>query len=268
MADFTKDERDALLRRAWEMDARLYPEDEGEELEEREAARLEEAYYLTLGEYADRLPRIVMSACPFSGNPLLHSFDPWGLDGPWWHQDREVEIQEPASPASFKVLLGALDLRGREPGEVRDTVNPGPDVPFVVPRLLELPGMVAVVSRLELATGDLAYPIVYYSEEEISPRFLHQFWLEQDLWFKQEDGSSSWLIANDIWDFDLVPWVESGKLRWIEPGDEDSVVLTGTSGKTCPYVGLEGDRLPQILAFGERELIELPDGTPINPYEE
>src|SRR4026209_1392052 len=98
MPALTKDERDALLRRAWALDAQLYPAERSQAPTGRPAAHIRETYYQVLGEYADRLPRVLMSVCPFTGEPFLHSFDPWGLDGPWWHMDREVPIEEPASP--------------------------------------------------------------------------------------------------------------------------------------------------------------------------
>jgi hypothetical protein len=268
MPALTQPERQALLGRAWELERQLYPEDRSQAPQGRPAARLREGYYQILAEYADRLPRIVFSACPFTGEPLKHSFDPWGLDGPWWHMDREVEIEEPKAPAAFKALLGAVALRGRKPREARDPVLAGPDVPFVVPRLLGLPGMVAVVSCVELATGDLAYPVAYYSTEEIPQRRLHQFWLQQEHWFELEGGKSGWLIANDVWDFDLLPWIQSGKLRWIAPGDPEARVVDGRVNGACPFVGLPGERLPQSIAAGERSVLELPDGTPINPFED
>ena len=268
MADFTKAERDDLLGRAWEIDGKVYAKDDQARPVGRERSQMKERYYQILAEYADRLPRVEMSACPFSGEVLKRSFDPWGVDGPWWHKDPEVRIEEPGPPGTFKVLLGALSLGGRTPTEARAPVIPGPEVPFVVPKLLELPGMIAVVSRLESALGDLAYPVAYFSNEEIPPDQLHQFWLRQDFWFTQDDGSSAWLIANDRWDFDLAPWVNSGKLRWISPGDPDWVVMDGSTGRKCPFVDLPGDRLPQILAWGGRDLLDLPDGTLVNPYED
>ena len=268
MADLTLSERDSLLERARHTDRLLYPDDGSPDPSDEEAVRLRETYYQVLGEYGDRLPRVVMNACPFSGQPLVRSFDPWGVDGPWWYQDLDFEIDEPRAPDTFKVLLGAFSLKGRVPKEARDQVEPGPEVPFVVPRLLELPGMIAVASRLELVTGDLAYPIAYFSPEDIPPIDLHQFWLRQDFWFKQEDGSSGWSIANDVWDFDLAPWVETGQLRWIEPGDPDGEVVDVTSGKPCPFLDLPGDRFPQVLAWEEREFLDLPDGTAVNPYED
>jgi hypothetical protein len=268
MTTLTRKERDDLLVQMTTIDRRLYPDDQTETPHGRVAATLRETYYQLLAAYADRLPRIVMSACPFTGQTLERAFDPFGLDGPWWYQDREVEIAEPEAPATFKVLLGALALRGRTPTEARADVIPGPEVPFVVPRLLRLPGMVCVVSQLTLTTGDTAYPIAYFSPEEIAPKQLHQPWLRQELWFKADESANAWLIANDAWDFDLEPWVASGKLRWIEPTDAEARVVDGRAGRACPYVDLPGDRAPQLISSGDRELLELPDGTPINPFED
>jgi hypothetical protein len=262
----TRVERDALLAQAQALDALIYPAPGRPRPTLSAARRLRDSYYQILGEYADRLPRVIMGACPFTGAPLKRTFDPFGLDGPWWQEDREVELDEPSAPGTFRVLLGALALHNRTPSEVTASVLPGPEVPFVVPRLLGLPGMVAVVSRLELETGDIAYPISYYSTEEIPERKLHQFWLQQALWFEL-DGASAWLIANDPWDFDLQPWISANKLRWIQPGDESGRVVGPESGLPCPYVGLSGARAPQQLVAGEREIGDLPDGTPINPYE-
>jgi len=263
----TRNERDALLARAWAIEKQIYPDDPDTAPRGRAAALLRENYYQMLAEYADRLPRIVMSVCPLTGEPFKHSFDPFGVDGPWWHQDREVEIDEPEPPETFKVLLGAVAFHGREPVEVRDPVVPGPEVPFVVPRLLGLPGMVAVLSRLTLETGDIAYPVTYFSPDEIPQRRLHQHWLQLEHRFEVEPGKSSWLIANDVWDFDLKPWIRSGKLLWTDPEDA-GVLVSGEAGAHCPYLDLPGDRFPQSLAGGGRELIDLPDGKPINPYED
>ncbi len=263
----TRAERDDLLRQMREIDARLYPDDEDQEPSPREETRLEERALVLQGEYADRLPRVLMGRCPFTGAPLKRCFDPFGLDGPWWGKGRTFKPDEPKPPATFRVLLGALDLRGRVPSEAIEEVIPGPGVPFVVPRLLELPGMVAVISRLTLATGDLAYPIAYFSQSSIAPEVLHQFWTRPVHWFKTAEGGSGWIIANDIWDFELAPWIEAGKLFWISPGDADAKVHGRDSGVPCPYLGLPGERMQQTLSDGECELSDPPNGEPVSPFE-
>lgn len=249
-----------------ELELQLFPEVEDKAPTGHSAARLQDAYYQILGEYGDRLPRVAMGVCPITRQPLLSSFDPYGLDGPWWWKDRPFEIDEAKPPPTFRVLLGALALRGRIPEEVGDEVIPGPGVPFVVPRLMALPGMVAVISSLELATGDTAYPVSYWSTMEIAAEDLHQPWLRPQQWIDGDDGSQSWMIANDPWDFDLSAWIAADKLLWIDPGGKD--VVGRASGRACPYADLQGDRLPQSLAGGERILLDLPDGTPINPFQE
>jgi hypothetical protein len=268
MSNLTADERMRLLKTAWDLDARLYPENADDAPTGRAASLIRESYYSILGEYADRLPRVRMSTCPFTNLPFEHTFDPWGFDGPWWLQDREISFDEPGAPASFKVLLGAAGLHGRTPQEAREPVRSGPEVPFVVPRLLGLPGMVAVISQLEMTTGDTAYPIVYFSQEEIPPSRLHQFWRDQDLWFTTAEGQSAWTIANDVWDFELEPWIAQGRLKWIRPGDPKFRVVDSASGDTCPFLNLPGERAPNIIAGGERHPMALPDGRAINPFED
>lgn len=266
-ASLTRPERDALVRRIRDLEAGLYPPTEAPQPTEHERDLLRESYYLALGEYFDRLPRVLMSVCPFTGEPLRRAFDPWGLDGFWWHQRPLAKIEEPAAPPTFRVLLGALSLAGRGPSEAVETVMPGPEVPFVVPRLLALPGMVAVVHRLALETGDVAHTIGYFSEEEIPPELLHQHWLRADLWFKDEEGDPGWLIANDAWDFELAPHVAAGALRWVREGP-DGPEVAGAADGPCPYAGLEGERRPQAIAGGEREWLEPPSGEPFDPFRE
>jgi hypothetical protein len=263
---FTREERDALLGRIREAEAALYPA-EGPPPPRPQRPRLLDTYYALFGEYSDRLPRVLMSACPFTGAPLKRSIDPYGFDGPWWLKDRTFTPEEPAAPPSFKVLLGAVRLNGREPAEAQGTVLAGPDAPFVVPRLLDLPGMVAVIHRYDLATRDITWPIGYFTEEEIYPGALHQFWTRPELWFKNADGQDLWIFKNDLIDFDLAPWIERGKLKWLKPDAAEPEVIGAESG-ACPYAGLPGDHLPQVFGGGVRELDELPTGEPAMPFEE
>ncbi len=264
----TREERAALLARVAELHAVLYPQAEGATAPAGpERLRLLDDSYQALAEYGDRLPRVAMSRCPHTQQVLKRSFDPYGLDGPWWNKSRAARVEEPPAPLTFRVLLGALDLRGRTPSEATAPVIPGPSVPFVVPRLLELPGMKAVISRLELQTGDIAYPIAYFADQPHYPGRLHQQWLRQELWYTNSTGGKSWTVKNDVWDFELARWIESGHLYWIEPGDTELRLRSRESGDACPYLDLPGEREPQEIAAGERSLMELPDGTPIEPFD-
>jgi hypothetical protein len=261
---FPKSERDALVAEGRALVAQLFPS-EGPRPAPDQRSKLRERFYQGLAEYADRLPRRPMGVCPFTGEVLLRSFDPYGFDGWWWHVDCLVRVEEPRAPAAFQVLLGAVRLGRPAPVEAKAAVKPGPDVPFVVPALLALPGMQAVVSRIEMPTGDVAWPISYWSEAEIHPKDLHQPWCRDTYWFPTDSGAAGWSIANDPWDFDLAKWIAAGKLGW---ADLDAAVPKVTREKLEFLVDLQGDRKPQVFADGQRDLLDLPDGTPAMPFGE
>jgi hypothetical protein len=262
-AELTREERDALVSRIAALSKRM---EEALDLSARDFGLLREELYVALGEYADRLPRPTLSACPFCALPLKRVFDPFGPDGPWWYADVPVKFQEPAACPHFKVLLGALGLNGREPAEVQVEVRPGPEVPFVVPTLLSLPGMLAVVGRTTLATGDAAYPIAYFSDQEIAPVRLHQPWCRTTLWFQDAGGRAAWTIANHTWAFDLAPFLRDRRLRWTRLEEAEPRVYDGAEGGPCPFVDLPGEHRPQQLVAGRRDFLPPPTGEPINPF--
>ena len=267
MADsLTKDERDLLIKEMVRIDDELYPEDETKDPGVRESILLSERFYQIKGEYADRLPRMILSRCPFTGEPLKRAFDPFGLDGPWWHSLLDVVFDEPRAPEAFQVLLGAVNFHGRTPTEVQEEVQPGPGVPFVVPRLLSLPGMKAVISKVDLATGDTAYPVAYFSTAEIEPILLHQPWCRQDFWFPTDSGDAGWSIANDVFDFDLAGYLADGRLKWTDLADPEGAVLGPEDGE-CPFLDLPGDRELQQVVGGKAGLIGLPTGDPVDPFQ-
>ena len=126
--------------------------------------------------------------------------------------------------------------------------------------------MIAMVSALHLETGDVAYPIAYFSMEDTPPAKLHQPWLRQDLWFKTETGDASWLIANDDWDFDLASWVARNQLWWVAERDGKFLALSAESGEICPYLDISGERRPQTITGGSRTLGDPPTGVPFDPF--
>ncbi len=263
-------ERDDLVRRIRAAEEALAESG----LKKRENVRRREALHALVAEYADRLPRMLLSICPFTGRKYKRSFDPFGLDGPAWDARCMVPFDDPDPGPHFRLLLGAYDLCGREPTEVQEEVQPGPAVPFVVPKLLALPGMVAVISRLTFATGDTGYPIVYFSDQPTPPEKLHQEWGRLDYWFQREgEQDAGWLASNYEWDFDLAPWIDQGKVLWIEPDvdgkDQPKLYKKADPGApACPFVNLQGDRAPQLISDGEVDLLPLPNGTPFNPFDE
>lgn len=225
-----------------------------------EIRRLRSEFNLLLGEYVENVPHVAVSRCPICGQVLELAIDLGGLDSPWWWDACPEPFAPPRACEHFQVFLGAVDFHGRAPTEVNVWgVLPGPGAPFVIERLLSMDGMKAVISALRIGASDTGYLVAYFSEEPVEQSALHQEWRRQTWTLFNEDGDPvAQNVVNDPWDFDLVPWLESGRLLWITPDDAD---LALKSGRPCPFEGLEGVHSKQIVGSGEIRLGAAPDGT-------
>jgi hypothetical protein len=214
--------------------------------------------------YLDELPRITMSCCPFDGKPLVRTFDPFGLDGLWWQPDaRPLEL--PAC-THFCVLRGAVHYQGL-PARAGDfEVDTGPEVPYVIPRLLEQEGMVGVVSKVRMHTEYLVYLVTYFAKRRPPVAELTADWPRRIFTYKDAFGESGSVIPNDLWSFDLLPWLRDGRLLWCRPGTDNSEIATGTPGE-FPYLNIEGRRTR--LSVQKSLIYErgLPDGMLILPLD-
>jgi len=181
-------------------------------------------------EYFQNLPRPVMAPCPFCGKLLHRSFDPFGLDGFWWRSDAQPDEPEPC--LHFCLLQGAVKLDGPLPA-ADFAVHPGPARPFVVPRLLGHPGMIAVISQLPIE-GGVAYPIAYFAPRRPPVQGLAAGWGRTNFVYTTQLGEHAWRGAEgDVQDFDLGPWITGGRVRWCMPGTERTVLDESGS---CPYL--------------------------------
>lgn len=200
-------------------------------------------------QYRELVPIVPLSRNPLSGDVVSHSLDFYGLDGWWW------DIESPVRPIEYPVeglvaFTGALALGG----EVENTpflVRPGPAVPFVIPEILSVDGVVAVLSAQPVG-NHLGYVVTYFAPE--FPRFGPRAndWGLNSFTVVAEDGSLGWADEFHIeedYDFDLVPWLDAGSLLWIEPGDDDLTLQHGAGA--CPYVGLAGTRAIQRVKDGQ-----------------
>lgn len=220
----------------------------------------------TLQAYWDALPRLPISACPYCGAVLRRAFDPWGIDGFFWQEEMSRRTDEPEPCAHFGVLVGAVNLNGLPPHGGMYDAHLGPEVPFVIPRVLSLPGMIAVVSTLSLENGYTTYPIAYFADPLPEPFYLTHPWGRTTMGYRHK-GQSFWTIKNDPWDFELEPWVASRQLRWIAPDDADLHVRSAP--EPCPYVGLPGRRQPIVIEAGDvLRVWPVPDGSDVgDPFE-
>jgi hypothetical protein len=220
--------------------------------------QLETAYY-------EGLPRLVMSCCPFDGKPLVRTFDPFGLDGLWWHPN--VTPEEPPACPHFCALGGAVNYQGVPPRAGDVEVIPGPEIPFIYPRLLALPGVVAVISSLPMKNGYLAYPIGYFAEKRPPGEELVAGWRHRHHEWRDQLGTYGSRYENDKWDFNLRPWLQQGKIRWTPPGS-DRNLLSNEPWDRCPYLDLPGQHKAVVVyrdVFGYQSP---PDGSYISPYDD
>ena len=259
---FTLEERVQLLRQLSDVEARYFAALEQEDMEEIASTAYKEKKALTKA-YWEKIPITALGCCPFDNSPLLHSFDPHGLDGLWWAGPSQAV--EPERSPHFCLLRGAVHYRGLPAMAGSTEISPGPEVPYVLPRLMEIPGMVAVIGRVAMTNGYLAYPITYFAKEPPPADQLSASWGLGTYNWVSEDGSRGYGIDNDIWDFDLQPYVEAGKLFWCPPDSEN--LSLAPAGEACPYVNLSGRR-ENIRVQGEKiSALPLPDGDEVSPYE-
>ncbi len=193
----------------------------------------------TLDEYLRRLPIVPLSCCPICQQPLLRSYDPFGLNGPWWLSEAP-RVVAPQCP-HFCVLRGAVHFGARAPQGPEGGIHTGPEVPYVIPRLLEQPGMLAVITRLALESAVAVYTIGYFALRRPPAEELTADWPDARFAYTDAFGETGSREASDSWDFELAPWIERGKLAWWEPGAERPVV------ERCPYLDLPGRRAQLVV---------------------
>ena len=250
--------RAALIAELADIDARRGATGwEQRPVEERRAliGRAEELHQI----YFRALPQVPISRCPTDGTVVSKKMDLAGLDGPWWALG--AYDGPPEGDPHVLTYTGAMRLETWPKGAAGGAeLRPGPEVPYVIPRMLGLDGVVCVVSSMAILPEDaVAYFVTYFAEPRRPAAQAHQLWLRDIFYYIDPQGFSRWNVCNDAWDFDLKPWIERGKLFWTAPGDPASEVMRPRDGP-CPYLDLPGVRAPRSVVAGKVSLLPLPDG--------
>ena len=200
-------------------------------------------------QYKAGVPSVELSRCPFTGEIMKHSLDYYGLDGLWWNYEMSIR---PISPLlkTYVALTGAARLEGpvlRAPF----VCKPGPEVPYVIPRLLTRPEIKAVLSSVRIGSNT-GYAITYFGNPPPQKISLINTWGCDTYAYLDEKGNYHWDSEpgspNDF-DFNLEPWISKGLLRWIAPGDTRLTLRDKAAG--CPYLGLEGRKKSLIIYEGK-----------------
>lgn len=264
-ATFTAESRRAMLDEFHALGERLDATQADATPKEADSAR----YGTLRRSYREQLPQVAVARCPFTKQVYTHSLDTFGIDGPWWDcrsTNRPLELMMQGTVVAF---TGALKLAlhiERAPF----LAKPGPGVPFVVPRLLRRDGVRAVLMSLPIGehTG---YAVTYFADPVPSDLEGFNDWGTDYYQFDDGLDQLGWHQASQTeadYDFNLAPYLKSGALLWIAPDDTALTLREGTTG--CPYVDLEGPRVPQLVQDGDRWFGEyaLDDYLEIEPDDE
>lgn len=204
------------------------------------------------------LPRIGVARDPFTGGEVRLAIDTYGVDGPWWNYEGVLRPFE-ERPPTLLAFTGALRLDEPLPW-AEHLAKPGPGLPYVIPRLLQIDGVQAVIRELTIGTKR-GWVITYFARQRPPNTPLANDWGADH--YPIGDG---WDTVNEDLeprDIALASWIANGKLAWIAPGDESLTLRRDAEG--CPYLGLPGETNVQRLQEGELWLFDphpLPETLP------
>ncbi len=128
------------------------------------------------------------------------------------------------------------------------TVFVGPEVPFVLPRLLQYEEIRAVLSSFPLGVHRL-YLVCYFADP-----FPHNLRRVNDVGsYCYRYRNSAGLLRNDFYedphkDFELETWIRAGRLQWIAEGDETLSLRSHL--RNCPYLELAGQKATLAISAG------------------
>ncbi|MFD3507569.1 hypothetical protein [Nocardia sp. NPDC058666] len=204
-------------------------------------------------QYRELLPDVLVSRCPFTDEPVRWPMDTVDLDGWYWDSENPIRrVVDPVLP-TWLAMGGAVRLV--EPLTSAPFFRkPGPDRPYVIPRILERPTVRAVIAQIPIGphTG---WNTTYFSTQRAVGVPLENFWGAEK--YDVYDAKGHWRawnehtqIASD-YDFDLRPWIEAGKLLWIAPDDPTASLHQDTDG--CPYLDIDGTHTFQRILHAKVE---------------
>jgi hypothetical protein len=200
-------------------------------------------------QYIAGVPVIELSRCPFSNEVMRHSLDNYDLDGLWWNYEYPARPESPLLK-TYVALTGAVKLNSNIK-KAPFVCKPGPEVPYVIPRLLKRPSVIAVISSVKIGDHQ-GYITTYFGDPPPQKIPRVNTWGSNTYIFLDEQGNRKWDSEPENqfdFDFDLEPWISNKQVRWIAPGDNNLTLHDEVSG--CPYLGLEGIKKSLVIYEGE-----------------
>jgi hypothetical protein len=210
--------------------------------------------------YRELLPDVVVARCPHTGVVVRWSIDVGDLDGWFWDADHQI-TRAPRLPPTWLATTGAVRLRGPV-AWAPFMCNPGPAVPYVVPRVLDQDGVRAVIAQVPIGRH-LGWAVSYFGPRLPGVAGIGRWGGD---WAPALDGDRvehSWSVVSDN-DYELTSYLESGKLLWIAPDDETATLREDADA--CPYLGLDGSREGAYIKSGTARYF--PEGRQIEEFTE
>lgn len=237
-------------------------------------------------ELARRTPYVLVSRCPYCNKPVWMGVGIFSLRDEFWYDESggilDSVYEELSCPHLFCVD-GALNLNGHRPADAikppmvyaSGRITMAAEVPFVKPRVLQLPTMVAVVAHLPIAERYTAYPIAYFAREwsdqvEFCVPWGRIEYVERR-WIPIKKRPSNELSQESIADteqtrrfvvdetfigtrsdsqcYDLQEWIAAGKVFWLDMKEEEPPLVRGPA-EAFPYRDVSGRRHPYYIKKG------------------
>lgn len=223
-----------------------------------------------------RLPYVLISICPFCGREIWQKAMVFSLKDDFWYLTYTdgKDVHESSLCPHLFCVDGALNLNGHIPTEVtgavfslisgNSVVHMAAEVPFIKPRVLNLPTITAVLHSLPVADKYTAYPIVYFAEEQ--PRIFEHFcipWGRVEMVVHDPNYVTTYR-RQDVQVYELTEWVAQGKILWVNPDNETE--LLSAPNYHFPYVGVNGRCHPYLIENGQVQ--DLPDPVETAPIVE
>ena len=130
-----------------------------------------------------------------------------------------------------------INLNGIQPDDVSQTVWLGSERPFIMPPVLKLDQTYAVIHAIPIGRYDDVQPQPHYSAYFVS-YFTNVDKNEFDK-VMQPAYESHTRVPHSWADYDLVKWVKSGKLYWLETSEPD-LMLRNQPVSGFPYSNIIG----------------------------
>lgn len=213
-------------------------------------------------DFIRRKPYVLISRCPYCGMAIWAKVGVFSLVDEFWYRedsDGRDDVAERFRCRHLFCLDGGLNLNGYQPTEAHapitvtnDTIPMAAEVPFVKPRVLTLPTMLAVVHSFPVADKYTAYPIIYFAEVQPPQQEFCIGWARQEyVDHYRPTGQGVVMIGRrtDAQDYELDKWVRQGKLFWLDPGDEEHPLVRGPA-EAFPYRNIAGRRHPYLIKEG------------------